>query len=850
MTEIASGRSYTGAALAQIAFPLGGIGTGTVSLGGRGNLCDWEIFNRPGKGQTLDRTFCALRVAAEGAAPVVRVLEREHLPPFVGALGFQNQRVAGLPRFREARFTGEYPFATIAFEDQAVPAEVSLEAFNPFVPMDVAASSIPGAILNYRVRNPGAAPIEIALLAVMQNPIGFPLAPVGYLGPGVDDARFDAPPGLEETRNEYREGGGLRGIFFTAPHAPADSVWAGSAALSTAWRDTDLQSRLHRGPWWDGLERLWNEFSETGRLAPRLTPAFGAEAVHERRPMRWEAGAMCLRARVAPGATVALPVMIHWRFDNVRLWGGAAAVPAKTYVGVDYPDAWAAAEHTQRQLPRLESASRLWRDTLFASTLPEPVLDAVATTVSTLRSQTVLRLADGNIYAWEGCADAEGSCCGNCTHVWNYEQALAFLFPQLERTMRRIEFGPNMRADGAMTFRCDAPVGAGNTSAPGFFACVDGQMGAVMQACRDWKLSGDDGFLREIWPNVRRALEHAWAPGGWDPDRDGVLEGCQHNTYDIEFYGPNTMLGSIYLGALKAAAAMARHLGETDAAEEYVRVYESGRARLEAELWNGEHFVQKVEVMEGLTVPPHLRNPGDPATPKYQYGDGCLSDQLIGQWEAHVCGLGHILDPAKVRQALTAIHRHNFRRSLRGVASVQRVFGLQDEAGLLLCSWPRGGRPKLPFVYSDEVWTGVEYQVAAHLIYEGLVGEGVEIVAAARARYDGVRRNPWDEIECGHHYARALSSWSLVQALSGAEYDGVRGSLTFRPRVDGPFRCVVAAGTAWGLLTVDRGEATFEVRHGELELSRFGLEDAPVRFDPPRRLRAGDRLVAGNASAA
>jgi hypothetical protein len=247
--------------------------------------------------------------------------------------------------------------------------------------------------------------------------------------------------------------------------------------------------------------------------------------------------------------------------------------------------------------------------------------------------------------------------------------------------------------------------------------------------------------------------------------------------------------------------------------------------------------------MDGLTVPPHLRNPGDPTTPKYQYGDGCLSDQLLGQWEAHVCGLGHILDPDKVRGALAAVHRHNFKRSLRDVASVQRAFGLQDEAGLVLCTWPRGGRPKLPFVYSDEVWTGVEYQVAAHLIYEGLVDEGVEIVRAARARYDGARRNPWDEIECGHHYARALSSWSLVQALSGAQYDGVTGALTFRPRLEGPFRCVVAAGTAWGLLAIDPSEATFEVRHGQLTLTRFGLEGAPVQLDPARRLRAGDHIA-------
>jgi hypothetical protein len=458
----------------------------------------------------------------------------------------------------------------------------------------------------------------------------------------------------------------------------------------------------------------------------------------------------------------------------------------------------------------------------------------------------VLRLSDGNIYAWEGCGDDRGSCSGNCTHVWNYEQGLAFLFPSLERTMRRIDFGPNMHVSGAMAFRCAVPAGGAGTDGSDEHPCVDGQMGNIIQAYRDWQLCGDDNFLRDLWPNIKRALEYAWTEKeGWDPNKDGVLEGRQHNTYDIEFYGPNTMLGSLYLGALMAAEKMARHLGETHKAAEYRDVYERGRARCEAELWNGEYFIQRVDVRNGLKVPAWLVSPGSTADkpfPKYQYGEGCLSDQLIGQWQAHVSGLGRVLDEKKCVSALSAVHRHNFRRSLRSNASVQRVFGLQDEAGLLLCSWPRGNRPKLPFVYSDEVWTGIEYQVAAHLIYEGLMEEGLEIVRAVRARYDGVRRNPWDEIECGHHYARALSSWSLIQALNGMRYSAVDQSLTFEPKQREPFRSVFAAGSAWGTLSVQDGGIAISVLWGSLVLRQFGMAQSPVNFDSPRHLVRGDEL--------
>lgn len=838
-------RTFTGPSLAQVAFPLGGMGTGTVSLGGRGNLQDWEIFNKPNKRGKLDQTFFALRAEPRGGRAVTKVLERQYLPPFADGRGFSPYLLAGLPRFREVVFRGEYPLASIEFQDDEMPVAVSLEAFNPFIPMNVEDSSIPGAIFRYTIRNTQKVPVSVSLLATMKNPIG--LYP------------WESEKKIEETWNAWREGDSLHGIVFSAPGLAWNDVNHGTAALTTDWEDTDVQTRLYRGGWWDASHILWDEFEQNGRLTPQILARDGEPLPENREKRKNETGAMCLHAKLAPGEEHTFTVFIHWHFPHAKLWHGTDAVLSRTYVANQFTDAWDAAAYTHRNLSRLDEETRRWHATLFDSTLPSEVLDAVSSQMSIIRTQTVLRLSDGNIYAWEGCGDDHGSCAGNCTHVWNYEQALAFLFPSLERTMRRIDFGPNMRGNGFMSFRCDVPSGVVNCGHWTFHPCVDGQMGNVMQAYRDWQLSGDDSFLREIWPNVKRALEYAWTePNGWDPNKDGVMEGCQHNTYDIEFYGPNSMLGGIYLGALRAAEEMARHLGEEEKAKEYRAVYEKGRKRFEKELWNGEYFTQKVEVMKGLVVPEKLRSPegdcgaecschatpggkkrgmtkGD-VVPKYQYGEGCLSDQMLGQWEAHVHGLGHILDAKKVRKTMESIFQNNFRDPIGSFANVQRVYALQDEAGLLLCSWPRGKRPALPFVYSDEVWTGIEYQVAAHLIYEGLVEEGLRVVKAVRARHDGVRRNPWNEFECGWHYARALSSWSLVQALSGVRYSAVEQSLTFDPRLKPPFRTVVAMGSGWGMLSVEKGAATLEVRYGTVRLRKFG----PTSLEAARTLAAGD----------
>lgn len=798
------GRRFTGESLRAIAFPIGGVGTGTVSLGGYGNLRDWEIWNRPSKGCCLPFTFAALRLAGPGlTTPVARVLEREVLPPFDASHGIGRERAAGLNRFREAVFTGAYPFANITFTDSRWPAEVSLEAFNPLVPLDVERSSLPVVILTYSIRSRSTAPLDATLAYSFTNPVGYDLNP-----------KFANRRGKSFGRNlnAFRKQDRVSGIVATSAKYPGESFRYGSIALACDAADVSYRTRWERGAFWDELPAWWREFLAIGRF-PNNESAESEDGFTEY-------ASLAAHFHLAPGETKNVSFVFAWHFPNIEdYWTGTKPYFFQQYVdkarrlrnryGTRWQNAWEPAAHTLAHLSDLRNATLAYRDSLYTSNLPPEVIDAVSSQVSTLRTNTFLITDRGVPLGFEGCGDDEGCCPFNCTHVYNYEQALAHLYPELERRIREVDFRENLRDDGYMSFRTATPVQAGAfTKIP----AADGQMGTILKLYREWALSGDDEFLRRLWPGAKRALEFAWTH--WDKDRDGVMEGEQHNTYDIRFYGPNSMVGTLYLGALAAAARMASHLGDPIAAD-LQSLFQKGSRELDRLLWNGEYYIQKTDQREARSA-------------TWQFGDGCLSDQLLGQWFADLLDLGYLLPKERVRACLDSIVRYNFRESFHDVPSGQRIYALNDEQGLVVCSWPRGKRPAVPFGYCDEVWTGVEYQVAAHLFMEGRHDAALRIVRAVRDRHDGRRRNPWDEVECGHHYARALSSWSLLAAISGARVHLPERRLSFQPRSNAAqFRCLFTAGTAWGVYEQTRTAAARTIRirilGGELELERLDV---------------------------
>lgn len=786
-------RAFTGRHLAEIAFPLGGVCAGSISLGGRGQLRDWEIFNRPDKGNAPSYAFPAIWAQAGGAKPVARVLESRIQPPYEGSSGLGTRNAPGLVRLASATFTGEFPLARIDFADTTLPVRVSLEAFSPFIPHEPDDSGLPVAILRYRVSNPGRSAAKVSIAWSIDNPAGRTAAA---------DTRV----------NEERTSGHLDGLYMSSPDLPANDPLKGSFVLAVIDPGGARVTRLRgwqRDRWWNSPMLYWDDFSADGELGPEPAARSGV-------------GALCAGRTIAPGAHADYTFLLAWHFPNRtprRCGWTAPKGDEETLIGNWYSqrfsDAWAAAEYAAEHLAALEKKTRTFAAALRESTIPGAIKDAASANLSTLVTQVCFRTADGEFHGFEGANDHGGCCHGSCAHVWNYETVTPHLFPSFARSLRATSFGYDLDAAGALHFRENLP----HKQPLWGFAAADGQMGQILHAYLDWKLSGDTEWLRSLWPGIKRAIEFAWTPGGWDADRDGVMEGVQHNTYDVEFYGPNPLCGIYYLGGLRAAEEMARAAGDAASAAEYRRVFESGRKWLDANLFNGEYYVQQVRGVAKDKIAPSLRSDmgsEDTVDPQYQVGAGCLADQLIGQYLADVAGLGPLVAPANIRKTLASIYRYNYRRTMLEHQSVERTYVLNDEAAVVVCDYGKAERPRIPFPYYAEAWTGIEYLVASQMIFAGMRREGVEFFRNARLRFDGEKRNPWNEPECGHHYSRAMSAWSGVVAASGFRYDGPAQAVEIHAPAG--HRCFWSTASGWGTFRVTASAAAIRVEHGELPL--------------------------------
>ncbi|MCH5376835.1 MAG: non-lysosomal glucosylceramidase, partial [Planctomycetes bacterium] len=384
-------------------------------------------------------------------------------------------------------------------------------------------------------------------------------------------------------------------------------------------------------------------------------------------------GVVAANRSIEPGQTQTLTFLVAWHFPNFYSRGAAFASggfgPGGPRVGHSYgarfADAEAVVRHVASNYEHLAGTTRQWVETWYDSTLPFWLLDRTMANASTLATTTCYRFADGRFWAWEGI----GCCPGTCTHVWHYAQAPGRLFPEIEREQRRrVDFGIALHEDGGVGMR--AGVNGANEPAH------DGQCGRILGAYREHQMCSDDSFLHELWPEVKRALEYMIRQDGND---DGIVEGAQPNTLDAAWFGKISFLVSLYLAALHAGEAMATEMQDEEFAARCRKIAERGRESI-LDLFNGEYFIQ-------IEDPAHLDAIG--------VGQGCYIDQVFGQSWAFQVGLGRLFDREKTLSALRSLWKYSFVPDVgpfREKFERGRWYAAAGDAGLLMCTWPKGGR--------------------------------------------------------------------------------------------------------------------------------------------------------------
>ena len=810
---------YTNEYLNRVAFPMGGIGAGMICMEGTGCLSHVsiknkpDVFNEPG-------IFAAISVKGfkngakllEGPVPDWKKFGQQDAGNGSGGL------TTGLPRFRNASFLARFPFGYLDISDNDLPLKIKITGWSPFIPGDDDNSSLPVAALEYQFLNTGTKQLDAVFSFNSKNFVT-----------------------VNQGKNKISS---VENGFTLTEEGTKEKPFRTDMSFFTDDSTTLVDHCWFRGGWWDPLTMAWN--------AVKNGEARSVPPVEENAP----GASLYVPFKLAPGKEKTIRVMTAWYTPNSDQAYGKPGTKKQTCdpasgccnspsdIGLDkydkdfnekYFKPWYSSRfknineligYWSQHYDELKKKTLLFKDAFYASTLPPEVIEAVASNLTILKSPTVMRQYDGRLWNFEGCADSGGCCHGSCTHVWNYAQAIPHLFPALERSLRNTEFCESQSEEGHQNFRSVLPI---QPATHDFHAAADGQLGGILKVYREWRISGDNDWLRKIFPMVRSSMDYCIRT--WDPHEKGIIEEPHHNTYDIEFWGPDGMHMSFYIGALNAFIAMGEFLGKD--VSEYKKLAALGKKFMETGLYDGEYFIQKIQ-FKGLNAkdPTNEQSFGgkyfdeakhllEKEGPKYQYGKGCLSDGILGVWIARMCGLNDLIDSAKIKSHLKAIHKYNFKQDLSEHANPQRPsYALGNEGGLLLCSWPKGGKLSLPFVYSDEVWTGIEHQVASHLMMMGYVKEGLDIVRASRNRYDGRIRNPFNEYECGHWYARALSSYGYLQALTGVRYDALEKKLYVDSKI-GDFTSFLSTETGFGAVTLKGTKVSVKVAYGKIDIEKM-----------------------------
>lgn len=795
--------------LKYIGMPIGGVGCGQLYISGDGRLWLWDIFqsnyNREAptdpNNPDVNKRWRLDEFSMGGLYPKPRTSSKENnLYQVKSGFSVQYQQADSINTLRldnegfdVISFRGEYPIAKISYKKNNVPLSVDLTAYSPFIPLNIKDSSIPSTVLSYKITNNSKEALKLSIGGWLENTVC---------------ANINNIEGRR--KNIVISENGKTTVFMTASgEGLKNRKGYGNMAISLLGNQScNANPNLEEESVFEQNKRTTAETSLSQSLI----------------------GGISTFLELHPNESKTITFLISWYFPYYNIDDSGAGAMGKIkdfdvlkrYYALHYKDSNEVATYVTNHFERLSSTTLKWNETWYNSTLPYWFLDRSFISMDCLATQTSHLFNNGRFWGWEGV-----DCCeGTCTHVWQYAQGMARIFPSLERDLReKVDYDIGYSDKGTISFRAE---NLDNFTGEDF--AIDGQLGTIIRVYREHQMSIDGLFLARIWNKVKQSMQYVI-----DQDNgNGLIEGEQANTLDSAWYGPMGWITSLYLAALKACEQMALEMGDTEFATHCKTIIPIGQKNMVNELFNGDYFIH---------LPPDYN--------AINTNKGCHIDQVLGQSFGYQVNLPDVLPQKETRSALKSLWKYNFapdagqyaidHKEIKG----DRLYVMPGEAGLVMTTWPLGGDDKAvpgmaeridnsefwigPGGYFDECMNGFEYQVASHMIWEGMLTEGLSIMKAVHVRYNGAKRNPYDEVECSSHYARSMASYGVYLAACGYHYHGPKGELGFDPKIHPEdFKCAFTTAESWGTfiqkISDERQESMLKIEYGKLKLKSFFIK--------------------------
>ncbi|XP_055282970.1 non-lysosomal glucosylceramidase isoform X2 [Moschus berezovskii] len=703
--------------------PLGGIGGGTITRGWRGQFCRWQLNPGMYQHQTVMANQFTVCLRRRGQTVYQQVLSVER--PSV--LRSWNWGLCGYFAFYHAL----YPRAWTVYQLPGQNVTLTCRQITPILPHDYQDSSLPVGVFVWDVENEGDEALEVSIMFSMRNGLG-----------GEDDASgglWNEPFCLE------RDGETVQGLLLHHPTPPNPYTMAVAARLSA---DTTVTHLTAFDPDSAG-QQVWQDLLLDGQLdslAGKSLPSQKGVGI---------AGAVCVSGKLPPRGRHRLEFSLAWDMPRI-MFGAKGQVYYRRYTRFFGPDGDAAPALSHYALSHYAD----WEEKISA--WQSPVLEdrSLPAWYKSALFNELYFLADGGTVWLEVSEDSlPEELVGGMGQLrpllqeygrFAYLEALAtlredltqrrFLMSGVTAPVKRRNVIPHDVGDPD-----DEPwlrVNAYEIHDTGDWK--DLNLKFVLQVYRDYYLTGDQCFLRDMWPVCLAVMESEMK---FDKDHDGLIEngGYADQTYDgWVTTGPSAYCGGLWLAAVAVMVQMAALCGAQEAQNKFSSILSRGQEAYDRLLWNGRYYNY------------------DCSSQPQSYS--IMSDQCAGQWFLRASGLGEgdseVFPTQQVVRALQTIFEFNVQAFAGGVMGA--VNGMQPH-----------GVPDTSSVQSDEVWVGVVYGLAATMIQEGLTWEGFRTA-------EGCYRTVWErlglafqtpEAYCQRRvfrslaYMRPLSIWAMQLAL-------------------------------------------------------------------------------------